>query len=369
MATEPVPPVKAIQITADNQTLVSRNNSIQVWDGEEFSPAFVTRHGDRRKFTPSQILLQNRSSKTLLLSPIKQHLITTYDTETGKRLSEMKCSLFESDGVSLKIKDIGESVKYSSLEEASTISCNAISNLGIVSVNWDPRVKQDEIVISQNQLIQLATKKQKFTCAAATTNGGVVAGSKDGTVRIYTNISGQRAKNLFEQYACGEPVISVDVSADGEWILWTSRNFLSLAKTSFIDKKGQNASGFGKSMGKEKQQVMQIRLCEEDLQSIGVSQENLYFTPARFDTGPSTRVSGITERSIITSTENFILHWNLRLLERDYKRLTDGDTNYAATRPRLYRQTSDIIDQKYQYYGGDKVIAALTDNISSLTIN
>jgi hypothetical protein len=43
-----------------------------------------------------------------------------------------------------------------------------------------------------------------------------------------------------------DPIIGVDVSKDGEWALWTTKEYLAVAKLSFQDKNADVVSGFEK---------------------------------------------------------------------------------------------------------------------------
>ncbi len=97
--------------------------------------------------------------------------------------------------------------------------------------------------------------------------------------------TGPTAKTNLDDVAVGT-VIGVDVSADGEWVLWTARNRIYLANVLFRDSKTNEVqSGFDKSMGDQKSNVLQLQLLPEELSKMHVKEDDVCFTRARFDNG------------------------------------------------------------------------------------
>jgi hypothetical protein len=58
--------------------------------------------------------------------------------------------------------------------------------------------------------------------------GGFAIGSHNGEIRFYKEV-GQNAKTLLP--GLGEPIKSIDVSLDGEWVLATCRTYLLVIPT------------------------------------------------------------------------------------------------------------------------------------------
>lgn len=68
----------------------------------------------------------------------------------------------------------------------------------------------------------------QFTTISATGSGSFVTGSQSGEIRFYNQI-GKNANNKFT--AAGEPVIHLDTTKDGKWVLATFRRYLRLIPT------------------------------------------------------------------------------------------------------------------------------------------
>jgi len=67
-----------------------------------------------------------------------------------------------------------------------------------------------------------------FTTISATGDGSFATGSKNGEIRFYNQI-GKNANNKFT--SAGEPVIHLDTTKDGKWVLATFRKYLRLIPT------------------------------------------------------------------------------------------------------------------------------------------
>ena len=81
----------------------------------------------------------------------------------------------------------------------------------------DPRLSGNKLV--DDQLKQYATKND-FSAAATTEKGYIAVASNKGDIRLFDRL-GINAKTLIP--ALGDPIIGMDVSADGRWVLATTR--------------------------------------------------------------------------------------------------------------------------------------------------
>jgi hypothetical protein len=63
---------------------------------------------------------------------------------------------------------------------------------------------------------------------SATGDGNFVTGARSGEIRFYKQI-GKNANNKFT--SAGEPVIHLDTTKDGKWVLATFRTYLRLIPT------------------------------------------------------------------------------------------------------------------------------------------
>lgn len=158
----------------------------------------------------------------------------------------------------------------------------------------------------------------RYTSVATTKTGDIVVGDIKGHVRLFqTPEKGlKRAKTVFNQFA--DHVINVDTSADGEWVLWTTKEYVAIINTKF-SKDGVSYSGFHKPMGKERPSALLLTISEEDMKSHGIEEVN--FTGARFDNGPYLDLSNnnIIEEEIVASTGKFLVRWRMRHVKAQYK--------------------------------------------------
>ncbi len=68
----------------------------------------------------------------------------------------------------------------------------------------------------------------QFTTIAATGDGSYTTGSKNGEIRFYKQI-GKNANNKFT--SAGDPVLHLDTTKDGAWVLATFKKYLRLIPT------------------------------------------------------------------------------------------------------------------------------------------
>ena len=208
----------------------------------------------------------------------------------------------------------------------------------------DPRLSGNKLVDSE--LKQYASKNA-FANAATTEKGYIALASEKGEIRMFDRL-GIRAKTSLP--ALGEPVIGLDVSADGRWILATCRTYLMLIDALQKDGKNEGKTGFQASFSKDsKPQPRRLALSPSHIaQFQHETKSALSFTPARFNTGIDDK-----ETSIITATGPFIITWNMK------KVLANRKDPYTIKR---YEEEVKADDFKY---GSDKnVIVALPNEVN-----
>jgi hypothetical protein len=167
----------------------------------------------------------------------------------------------------------------------------------------DPRLAGNKLV--DDQLKQYATKNA-FSAAATTEKGHIAVASEKGDIRLFDRL-GINAKTLIP--ALGDPIIGMDVSADGRWVLATTRTYLLLIDA--LQKGGKNDGklGFEKSFAKDdKPQPRRLALTPAHVaQFQHETKAPISFTTARFNTGLDN-----TETTVITATGPFIVTWSLK---------------------------------------------------------
>lgn len=167
----------------------------------------------------------------------------------------------------------------------------------------DPRLSGNKIVDSD---LKQYTSKNAFSAAATTEKGYIAVASDKGDIRMFDKL-GMRAKTAIP--ALGEPIIGLDVSADGRWVLATCRTYLLLIDALQKEGKNEGKLGFERSFAKDsKPQPRRLGLTPSHVAQFHYETKSpLAFTPARFNTGVEDK-----ETAIITATGPFIITWNLK---------------------------------------------------------
>lgn len=167
----------------------------------------------------------------------------------------------------------------------------------------DPRLSGNKLVDSE--LKQYASKND-FSAAATTEKGYIAVASNKGDIRMFDRL-GINAKTHIP--ALGDPIIGMDVSADGRWVLATTRTYLLLIDALQKEGKNEGKLGFEKSFAKDsKPQPRRLALSPSHVaQFQHETKAPISFTAAHFNTGLDS-----SETSIITSTGPFIVTWNMK---------------------------------------------------------
>lgn len=174
----------------------------------------------------------------------------------------------------------------------------------------DPRLSGNKLVDSD---LKQYTSKNAFSVAATTEKGYIAVASDKGDIRMFDKL-GLRAKTAIP--ALGEPIIGLDVSADGRWVLATCRTYLLLIDALQKEGKNEGKLGFERSFAKDsKPQPRRLGLQPSHVAQFQYeTKAPLAFTPARFNTGLDNK-----ETSIITATGPFIITWSLKRVRADRK--------------------------------------------------
>ncbi|KAI9352542.1 VID27 cytoplasmic protein-domain-containing protein [Zopfochytrium polystomum] len=188
-------------------------------------------------FTPKKALLYDGDTSMLMMKPDDAHNVFRMDLNVGKVVEEWNIHPEK------KVHDIIGGVKNSS-ESSNLIGIN---NNAIFRI--DPRLSGQKWVDS------------------------------DSDIRLYNKIN-IRAKTHLP--GLGDPIIGIDTTDDGKWIVATCKTYLLLVNTEVNDKTGKTISGFTKSLGDSKPAPKRLQLKPQHSAFIGGA---ISFTPARFNTG------------------------------------------------------------------------------------
>lgn len=174
----------------------------------------------------------------------------------------------------------------------------------------DPRLAGNKLV--DTDMKQYASKTG-FTTAATTEKGYIAIGSEKGDIRLYDRL-GVIAKTTLP--ALDSNISGLDVSADGRYVLATTKTYLLLIDTLQKDGKFEGKLGFERSFPKDsKPQPRRLALTPSHVaQFQHETKAPISFTAAKFNTGPDTK-----ETTIVTSTGPFVISWSLNRVMKGQK--------------------------------------------------
>jgi len=275
-------------------------------------------------FNPSQILLHQQDQSMLVLDPHDHKKVLRMDLERGSIVDEW-------GGLAQDVSTVARAEKYANLTpnpEFLGLNENALMRM-------DPRTKG---LVVQSKAYAKGSRA-KMDCMATTGAGYVAVASTNGDIRLYDQI-GKNAKTHLP--GLGVPIIGIDVTEDGTFVLATTKQFLLLIDTRVA---GEAKGGFLKSMGKAKPPPLRLMLKPEDIVKHKI--KDVSFTPAHFNTGSS------LEKNIVTSTGPFVVVWNFRQVKA-------GRRN--AYQIRRYRD--NIVADEFEYNNEGKIIVTLPNDVT-----
>ncbi|TAQ89888.1 hypothetical protein B7494_g1750 [Chlorociboria aeruginascens] len=284
-------------------------------------------------FSPKKVMLHAEDTNMILQSDHDPNSLYRMDLEYGKIVDEWKVH------DDIPVNTFAPEKKFSQMTGEQTflgLSHNALYRI-------DPRLAGSKLVDSE--LKQYAGKND-FSAAATTEKGYIAVASNKGDIRMFDRL-GINAKTHIP--ALGEPIIGLDVSADGRWVLATCRTYLLLIDALQKEGKNEGKLGFEKSFAKDsKPQPRRLGLTPSHVaQFQHETGSALSFTPARFNTG-----EGVDETSIITATGPFIVTWTMNKILRGSKD------------PYSIKRYSEEVKADNFRYGSDKnLIVALPNEI------
>jgi hypothetical protein len=287
-----------------------------------------------RLFSPKKVMLHAEDTNMILQDGADPNSLYRMDLEYGKIVDEWKVH------DDIPVETFAPGSKFSQMTGEQTflgLSRNALYRI-------DPRLAGNKLV--ESELKQYASKND-FSAAATTEKGYIAVASNKGDIRMFDRL-GINAKTHIP--ALGEPIIGLDVSADGRWVLATCRTYLLLIDALQKGGKYEGKLGFERSFGKDsKPQPRRLGLTPSHVaQFQHETGSPLSFTPARFNTG-----EGISETSIITATGPFIVTWNMKKVLRGSKD------------PYSIKRYSEEVKADNFKYGSDKnVIVALPNEVN-----
>ncbi|KAF7714846.1 Vid27 family protein [Penicillium ucsense] len=285
-------------------------------------------------FSPKKVMLHAEDRNMILQNGDDPNALYRMDLEYGKVVDEWK---IHDD---IPVETFAPENKFSQMTAAQPFvgaSKNALFRV-------DPRLSGNKLV--ESDLKQYASKND-FSAMATTDKGYLAVASNKGDIRMFDRL-GINAKTHIP--ALGEPIIGLDVSADGRWVLATCRTYLLLIDSLQKEGKNEGKLGFEKSFAKDaKPQPRRLGLQPAHVaQFQHETKKPLSFTPARFNTGVDSQ-----ETSIITATGPFIVTWSL-------KKIIAGRKDPYT----IKRYGEDVMADNFRFGSDKNVIVALPNEVN-----
>jgi hypothetical protein len=285
-------------------------------------------------FSPKKVMLHAEDTNMILQNEADPNSLYRMDLEYGKIVDEWKVH------DDIPVNTFAPESKFSQMTGEQTflgLSRNALYRI-------DPRLAGNKLVDSE---LKQYISKNDFSAAATTEKGYIAVASNKGDIRMFDRL-GINAKTHIP--ALGEPIIGLDVSADGRWVLATCRTYLLLIDALQKEGKNEGKLGFEKSFGKDsKPQPRRLGLTPSHVaQFQHETGAPLSFTPARFNTG-----EGLSETSVITATGPFIVTWNMKKVLRGSK------DPYS-----IKRYAEEVKADNFKYGSDKNVIVALPNEVN-----
>eukprot|EP01006_Ploeotia_vitrea_P044638 TRINITY_DN66844_c7_g2_i1.p1 TRINITY_DN66844_c7_g2~~TRINITY_DN66844_c7_g2_i1.p1 ORF type:complete len:617 (+),score=94.86 TRINITY_DN66844_c7_g2_i1:47-1897(+) len=292
---------KCFVIRGDNVGVFNRDDDC-VFDTQITN--LVTPAGTTLK--PTKIMLHNSDNTLLALSDVCPTKMFPIDLEVGKVVEEWQANDYDT----VQLRHMAPSTKYGGLLGENTLAVMGHN----VCVGFDPR-KSGAVKAISDPANFIYQKDPMFTCCATTRQGHLVIGNAKGEIRLYSGIPGmpnpasktgrdapKTAKTSLP--GAGDPITALDVTADGKWILATTKTYLVVVSTEMPD---CDDLGYVARMGSKKPHPLRLQLLSADLAKMG-GPANVNFTAAKFNTG-------VGEQWIVTSTGPYVVTWNFRFVK------------------------------------------------------
>ncbi|PWN24405.1 putative VID27-involved in vacuole import and degradation [Jaminaea rosea] len=318
-----------------DRSFVVRGNRIGVFkhtedDQLEFATTINNvRTPKGKSFNPRKVMLHDQDSAMVLMDPTNEHSLFKMDLEYGKIVDEWRVH----DDV--RVNNVVPNSKFAQTTGEQMLIGH--SHNGVFRI--DPRLGGNKMVDSQFK--QYATKAG-FSSAATDEKGRLAVASTKGELRLFDQI-GKNAKTALP--ALGDPILGVDVTADGRYVVATCKTYLLLIDTLIGDGRYKGECGFDRPFPKESKPIP--RRLQLKPHHVAYMDSEISFTPARFDTN----VEG-SETSIVTATGSYVVSWPLERVKRGR---TDGYT--------LRKLGDVVVEDNFAFGSSNNIIVAMPDDL------
>jgi len=277
-------------------------------------------------------MLHDQDTKMVLMDPSNPNSLFNMDIERGKVVEEWKVH----DDIT--VDHIAPDNKFAPTTREQTLvgaSHNALFRI-------DPRVSGTKMVESQ---FKQYVSKNKFSGVATTASGKLAVASEKGDIRLFDTI-GKNAKTALPPL--GDPILGIDVTADGRWVVATTKTYLLLIDTLIGEGRYQGSLGFDRSFPATAKPIpRRLQLRPEHVAYMG----DISFTPAKFNQG-----EGQEENAIVTSTGQFVVAW-------DFKKVKKG----LLDRYEIKKYEDFVVQDNFKFGDDKEIIVALQNNVLAVS--
>lgn len=211
-----------------------------------------------------QIMLHEQDSKMVVMNPNDPNSLYSLDLERGKIVEQWKVD------ENLSVNAIAPDNKLAQTTAEHTLVGTSHNSLFRI----DPRVSGNKLVQSQ---FKQYVSKNKFSGVTTTGSGKLAVASEKGDIRLFDAI-GKNAKTALPPL--GDPIVGIDVTRDGRWIVATTRTYLLLIDTLIGSGRYEGSLGFDRSFPVDaKPQPRRLQLRSEH---VAYMNHTISLTPARY---------------------------------------------------------------------------------------
>ncbi|KAJ1978042.1 Vacuolar import and degradation protein 27 [Dimargaris verticillata] len=281
---------------------------------------------------PSKVMLHQEDSSLLIMDKANRHHLYRMDLEYGKVVEDWQVH------EDIPTATIAPSSKFAQMTGEQTL----VGLSGNSLFRIDPRLKGEKLVNSE---FKSYASRPQFSTVATTEKGHVVVGSEKGEIRMFSKL-GTVAKTSLP--AMGDPILGIDVSADGRYIVATCKNYLLLIHTA-LKGDAQGRTGFEKAIPRQ-ERLPPVKL-QLDPKHIAFMGTFVAFTPAHFNTGPGDR-----EKKIVTSTGPYVISWNFRRVLQGHR------YDYQ-----IKKYADQVVADNFRFGQDRAIVVALPQDVTMVT--
>lgn len=282
-----------------------------------------------KSIQPVQVMLHDQDSKMVIMDKDSPNSLFHLDIERGKIVEEWKVN------ENIPVRHIAPESKFAQMTPEQTL----IGASGNALFRIDPRIAGEKLVDSQYK--QYASKN-KFSAVATNKDGKIAVASEKGDIRLFDSI-GKNAKTALP--ALGDPILGLDVTADGRWMVATTRTYLLLIDTLIGEGRYTGSLGFDRPFPANSKPIPRILQLRGE--HVSLMRGKVNFTPARFNMGPDQE-----ENAIVTSTGQFVVAW-------DFAKVKKG----MVDKYEIKKYEDNVVQDNFKFGDSREIIVAMENNV------